>query len=258
MIDRDTKPFYFLTSRTAAIRAGMESTEDISYVDSMKFFGSEEDNLRVRFGIEMSKGQDKEKRDLSILKRSEHLRNNYKRYIRKTGIENCETAIFDFVAKGTTQMYLQRLFSQHLKGLYFLQLEPEFMADKKLDIEPFYSGEEKNESAIFELYYILETIMTSPYPTVEEFDDGGAPVFAKEVRSDREIKCIKEIQDGIEAYFKDYIRLLPESGHVGNKKMDEFFLSMISKVRITSEDFLSLNIEDIFFGRMTAVTDILC
>ncbi|WP_026667948.1 hypothetical protein [Butyrivibrio sp. AE2005] len=63
------------------------------------------------------------------------------------------------MAKGTTQMYLQKLFAQHIKGFYFLQLEPEFMADKGLDIEPFYSDEEKNSSAIFDNYYILETIL---------------------------------------------------------------------------------------------------
>ncbi len=56
-------------------------------------------------------------------------------------------------------MYLQKLFAQHIKGFYFLQLEPEFMADKGLDIEPFYSDEEKNSSAIFDNYYILETIL---------------------------------------------------------------------------------------------------
>ncbi len=74
------------------------------------------------------------------------------------------------MAKGTTQMYLQKLFAQHIKGFYFLQLEPEFMADKGLDIEPFYSDEEKNSSAIFDNYYILETILTALFPQLEEFD----------------------------------------------------------------------------------------
>ena len=48
-----SKSYYFLTSRTAAIRAGMESEDDIDYVDSMKFFGSPEEALKVRFGIEV-------------------------------------------------------------------------------------------------------------------------------------------------------------------------------------------------------------
>ncbi len=48
--------------------------------------------------------------------------------------------MFDFVAKGTTQMYLQRLFPQHMKGFYFLQLEPEFMAEKGLDSDGLLLG----------------------------------------------------------------------------------------------------------------------
>ena len=50
-ISPDTKSVYFLSSRTAAIRAGMEDEKDIEYVDSMKYFGSPEEALKTRFGI---------------------------------------------------------------------------------------------------------------------------------------------------------------------------------------------------------------
>ena len=46
-IDEKTKSHYFLTSRTAAIRAGMKDESDVAYVGSMKFFGSDEESLRV-------------------------------------------------------------------------------------------------------------------------------------------------------------------------------------------------------------------
>ncbi|MDE7198406.1 MAG: hypothetical protein K2O15_05935 [Lachnospiraceae bacterium] len=42
---------YFLTSRTAAIRACMENEEDIRYVGEMKFSGSLTGQLEKRFGI---------------------------------------------------------------------------------------------------------------------------------------------------------------------------------------------------------------
>jgi predicted HAD superfamily hydrolase len=44
---------YFMTSRTAAIRAGMQSTDDIKYVADMNFTGSLEKQLAVRFGMEI-------------------------------------------------------------------------------------------------------------------------------------------------------------------------------------------------------------
>ena len=254
-IDSNTKSFYFLASRTAAIRAGVEGDEDISYVDSMKYFGTEDDNLRVRFGIE--KSDIRSGRNETILKRSGVLRQNYKKYIDKLGVESADAAMFDFVAKGTTQMYLQKLFEQHIKGFYFLQLEPEFMADKGLDIEPFYSNEEKNTSAIFDNYYILETMLTSPYPATEEFDEDGNPVYSSETRSEQDIRCFKRAQDGILAYFDDYIGVLPETERVQNKRLDEVFLSMVNSVRIEDEEFMSLTVEDPFFGRMTAITDVI-
>ncbi len=154
-------------------------------------------------------------------------------------------------------MYLQKLFSQHIKGFYFLQLEPEFMADKGLDIEPFYSDEEKNSSAIFDNYYILETMLTSPYSQMEEFDENGDPVFAEETRSESDIKVFEQAQEGIKEYFEDYMRLVPEEARVENKALDEKMLALVNRIQILDEDFMALKVEDPFFGRMTDIKDVI-
>ena len=250
------KYFYFLSSRTAAIRAGMENPEDIEYVDSMKYSGSAEEALKRRFGIDAANFSRSE-RDEEILRKSGMQRENYKKYIEKLDIDEGAIGMFDFVAKGTTQMYLQKLFAQHIKGFYFLQLEPEFMADKGLDIEPFYSDEEKNRSAIFDNYYILETILTAPFPQLEEFDESGEPVFAKETRSKTDIEVFEKAQKGIIEYFEKYIELVPEAARIENKRLDEKILSLVNKIRIMDEDFLKLKVEDPFFGRMTDIRDVI-
>lgn len=252
----DTNSVYFLSSRIAAIRAGMESEDDIAYVDSMKYSGSQNEALYTRFGIKKSdiKGNEQNK---AILQKAEIQRKNYQKYIEKLCIRDENLALFDFVAKGTTQMCLRRLFRQHLKGFYFLQLEPEFMSDKGLDIEPFYSDEEKNESAIFDSYYILETILTSPYSQMLEFDENGIPQFAEETRSEKDIKCFERAQEGIQIYFKEYLNLCPISARRNNKKLDEIFLSLIYKVEIADDDFLNLKVEDPFFNRMSDMKDML-
>lgn len=255
-ISPETKAVYFLASRTAAIRAGMEDEEDIAYVDSMKYFGESGEALKTRFGIisDNRKGQEWRK---EILAKSAIQRDNYKRYIQKLDIRDDKIAMFDFVAKGTMQMYLRKLFPQHVKGFYFLQLEPEFMADKGLDIQPFYSDREKDTSMIFGNYYILEPILTSPYPQTEEFDEGGNPVFAAETRNAKDIRCFERVQEGILAYFEDYLKILPERARDRNKKLDESFLALINKIKIKDEDFLALKIEDPFFGRTTNMEDAL-
>lgn len=252
----DTKSVYFLSSRMAAIRAGMQDNKDIEYVDSMKYFGTPEESLKMRFGIS-AKDISKIERQKEILLKAGIQREKYKKYIEKLDIQDAQIGIFDFVAKGTTQMYLQKLFRQHMKGFYFLQLEPEFMVDKGLDIEPFYSDEEKNVSAIFDNYYILETMLTSPYSQMEEFDENGDPVFADETRSEKDIKVLDQAQAGITDYFEEYMRLTPESVRIENKMLDEKLLALINQIQIKDEDFMALQIEDPFFGRMTAIADVI-
>ena len=260
------KAEYFYTSRISAIRAGVESIADIEYVDGMKFSGECEENLKVRFGIsadvldtaDIDNGQE------GLLKYSKAILDNLKskkennlKYIDKLDVEDGSISLFDFVAKGTCQMYIQRLTKNPIKGLYFLQLEPEFMKDKNLDIKPFYTDMECDSSAIFDNYYILETLLTSPEASVDEFDEEGNPVFAKETRTDKDIACFMRAQDGIIEYVKKYISICPVSESSINKKLDEIFLTLVHNVEIRDKDFLSLTVEDPFFNRMTDITDVL-
>lgn len=258
---------YFLTSRIAAIRAGVETEDDVSYVDSMRFFGTVNENLKVRFGIDLHKDGDKnifDKNTLSlkdysdiILDKAAAQKKNYNKYITGLNLNGGDIAFFDFVAKGTTQMYVQRLTEHHIKGLYFLQLEPEFMEDKNLDIEPFYSQNEKDNSEIFDNYYILETLLTAPHPQIMEFNEDGTPIYAEELRSDKDLKCFDEMQQGVLDFFRDYLCLVSETEHCNNKKLDEKMLSLIHGLKIEDEDFISLTVEDPFFNRMTDLKDLI-
>ena len=131
------------------------------------------------------------------------------------------------------------------------------MNDKNLDIKPFYTEMERDSSAIFDNYYILETLLTSPEASVDEFDAEGGPVFAKETRTDKDISCFMRAQDGIIEYVKKYMSICPENERDINKKLDEIMLTLVHNVEIRDKDFLSLTVEDPFFDRMTDITDVL-
>lgn len=257
---------YFMTSRVAAIRAGVQSKEDIRYVDEMKFSGSLEENLRKRFGIDaesvsceklLAQERGLIKYQEVILEKAAREHRQYGRYIESLPIKEGNIAFFDFVAKGTSQMFLQRLVDNHLCGLYFLQLEPEFMSDKGLEIDSFYSKEEMSASAIFENYYILETIVTAPHPSVQGFSEAGEAVFAEETRKPEDIRCFLRAQEGIFDYFKTYLSLCPQKERTQNKKLGEAFLKLVHGITITDKAFLDLVVEDPFFNRMTNITDVL-
>lgn len=251
----DKDGFYFLTSRISSIRAGIMDEDDINYVDSMKFFGTEKESMLVRFGIDEDVAA--EDRNVLILEKAKHKRRNYLKYIDSLNLPDGKLGVFDFVAKGTTQVFLQKFMPQQMRGLYFLQLEPEFMADKGVDIESFYTEKERDTSAIFDNYYILETILTSPMPSVDEFDEDGQPVYAKETRSDENLECVSRMQQGIMQYVDDYLEIVPVSMRQQNKMLDEAFLTLIGKLEITDQSFKNLVVEDPFFGRMTNIVDVL-
>ncbi|MFG6367687.1 MAG: HAD hydrolase-like protein [Lachnospiraceae bacterium] len=257
---------YFLTSRIAAVRAGVQSEADILYIDKMKFSGELKDNLRERFGIavesiENEKITEKEKGLMRykkpILEKAVVEYKNYRKYIQRLKIKDGDIAFFDFVAKGTSQMYIQRLIPNHLKGLYFLQLEADQMEDKGLDIQSFYEKKESEDCAIYENYYILETLLTAPHPSVQGFDIEGEPIYAIETRDRKNIECFHKAQEGILDYFRTYLEHCPMSERETNKTIDEVFLKMIQRIKITDVDFLKLVIEDPFFYRMTKITDVL-
>ena len=261
----DTKSDYFLTSRISAIRAGVDSVSDVKYVDDMKYCGGVEDNLKIRFGIDAEKidPRNVEEKNIGLMRYAKVILNvsrekriNYQKYIEKLNVKEGGIAFFDFVAKGTCQMYIERMLKNPIKGLYFLQLEPEYMKNKKLDILPFYTEKERDKSAIYDNYYILETILTSPDASVEEFDQKGNAKYAKETRNDKDINCIEQVQNGILEYVNKYLSILPYNKCEVNKKLDEVFLSLIHNVNINN-DFTELLIEDPFFNRTTDVKDIL-
>lgn len=248
---------YFLISRTAAVRAGVQSADDIRYVDSMKFSGSIQEQLKERFGIVMDGGNQLEDYTEEILKRAAENRIHYKRYIDRLDIKEGKTAFFDFVAKGTSQMFLERLTEKHMTGFYFLQLEKEYMQDKKLDIVSFYEPEETADSIIYDNYYILETILTSPDPSLMEFDEHGRPRYGVESRSEKDIACIRQVQEGIWNYFKAYRKLCRDIEPEIDRRLDELFLILIHHLSIQESDFLALVVEDPFFNRMTDISDLI-
>ena len=42
-----------------------------------------------------------------------------------------------------------------------------------------------------------------------------------------------------------------------NKALDEKMLALVNRIQIKDEDFMALQVEDPFFGRMTAITDVI-
>lgn len=256
-IDPSANSVYFLTSRSAAIRAGMEREEDIRYVEEMRFSGSLQEQLRERFGISIK--DDRTRSGLldykeEILEAAKTSRDGYLQYVKRLKLAEGDIAFYDFVARGTVQMYIERLMERHLKGFYFWQQDRELMREKGLDIQSYFKPE---ESAISHYYLVLENVLMAPQPSVLGFDEAGEACFAEETRTERELRCIQRVQDGITDYFRTYLTLMPGWERRKGKALEESILSLIREIEIRDTDFLVLRDEDLFFHRTTAISDLI-
>lgn len=256
-IDPYTNSVYFLTSRFAAIRAGVENEEDIRYVEELRFSGSLREQLRERFGICVE--DDGKHRSLfdyreEIFQAAAVKRKNYQKYLSTLHIEEGDIAFFDFVARGTVQAYVQRLTDRHLRGFYFWQQDTNYMKETNLDVQTFYAPE---ENMVEQSYLVLEPVLMSPQPSVVGFDEFGAAFFAREERTEQEFHSLQRAQDGILNYFQTYLKLDPAWKSSQEKCLEAAIFSLVSNIEIRDKSFLSLKDEDAFFNRITKILDLL-
>ncbi len=259
----DNETTYFLTSRIAAIRAGTVDEKDISYVGKMRFSGTLSDQLYERYGIETSGSQPElDSRDslmdysADILSKANICRQNYQKYIDKLEMKDGEIAFFDFVAKGTCQLFMGHIIPNHLIGMYFMQQDKEDAETGGLDIVSFYDSVDIESSAIFNDYYILEIFLTSDMPTFMEFDECGNALYTTETRTSDDIECIRTVQKGVEGYFENYLQLIGCGQCAVNKKLDEQMLLLIHGADISQNELIQLKVEDRFFNRTTELTSL--
>lgn len=256
-IDPSANSIYFLTSRTAAIRAGTENEGDIRYVEELRFSGSLREQLWERFGIHAEGGGEcrglLDYRD-EIFHAASVNRRNYQKYLDTLELAEGDIAFFDFVARGTVQAYVQRLTARRLRGFYFWQPDTKYLKQMGLDVQTFYAP---GEDTIEQSYLALEPVLMSPQPSVVGFDEKGAAVFAREDRTEEDLRTIQSVQAGISDYFQTYRSLDPAWENCRESSLEAAAFSLVSKIEIRDAGFLSLKDEDTFFNRTTEILDLL-
>lgn len=103
----------------------------------------------------------------------------------------------------------------------------------------------------------MEVILTSPFPSVVEFDSTGNPIFASETRSNQDIRCIEQIQNGILEYWELVCEIMEDKNWWKCKDLDEILLSLIHRFNLEQSHFIGLKVEDPFFHRQTNIADLI-
>ena len=209
---------YFYTSRSAAVSATIFNDRDLEYAASISFSGKPERLMKERFlldenDIEPCKKEENlssyvRRHDEKIYEKSKKLRDNYRKYIDRLDILNCERlATVDHVSSGTCQMCLEELLGKRIKGYYFVHYSDEYEKKQRLDTKAFFeNGFLSGLKSYYSGNYLpMESVIVSDEPTLKCFDENGKVLFMEEKRSAAEIEYIKNVQSGILDFWKSFL-----------------------------------------------------
>jgi len=260
---------YFLTSRIACIAATMYGENDIKKAVEIGYDGTSEELLKSRFllrDFEIIKDKEGNAEEFiaghyeNILKRSSDLRENYLEYGEKMGItREDKLAVFDLAASGTCQLCLMDIFKNRMDGYYFVNIKDDNKRKEALNINSLYKIDTwfSKEAFICESYILLESILTSKDPSLQEFEKMGVPIFVNEKRTFEQLEDISRIQKAITDYYIDYLELgLFEEENIN--LADKILSFVQTKYTDVSEiSMIKDRLHDEFFNRTYSFGDIL-
>lgn len=211
---------YLPVSRSLGTAACLWEEEDIHTAAGMSFDGEADEMLKRRFYLEegeiLPRGADTDFEEYllrhakAILKKSERLRENYRRYLEGTGINRTErTAVIDFVSTGTCQMCLERITGKHFYGYYYENVESGEPCKSRLRKKGFIQEVGGDEYSC-DNYFDIETLIKETVPTLREISDTGTAVYGKECMGDSQKQIIKTVQEQAAEYVKDRLKLMPD------------------------------------------------
>lgn len=226
---------YFYTSRKTAVISDMANEAIINLLIDISRDISPKEMLVNVFGLDEKEvfpcsDEDYEsphpyvwKHADKIFDKSKITKKRYYRYMGNAGLQiGKKYAFFDFVSSGTCQKSLLRYVPFDLYGYYFAWNSDEDKSEYGIDT--YY---DKDDVYFMENYKIIEMFMTSYEPSLSDFDEKGQPVFSKELRSEKEIKAVKEIHEVILEYGKDFFDHLYIEGDKPNHKLPDAMFSSI-------------------------------
>ena len=207
--------YYFHTNRRAAFLC---CADEQSQADRMADFGKSNgltvnQLLQRAYMIPPEKQLPHDDRELNaeyiekhmpiIHEIAERSRKGYARYAKKLGLRaGGNYAVVDFISAGTTQKALSQTFPFSLHGLYY----GTYFHEKKDDptFEYYLRGENPE---LLRTYLDLETIFSSPEPSLDHISEQGTPVYQKENRSDDSLFMLQAAWDAAEAFAAEFFDL---------------------------------------------------
>lgn len=216
---------YFKASRRAVSVAALEVENDIELLAGREFQGTLGEMLQERFGVEprtddtmrnqTAKGVSNEAVEYAlsyketILLRAAKERKEYLGYLQAIigNHHRGNRSVFDFIASGTVQYFLQKLLGEKLNGFYFATMNhPNERYHLEKSIVSAYGNIRSygTESQVARHYLFLESIMVDDFPTLKYIENGD---FVYESKIKSPYTAIFGVQEGILHYQRDIMKM---------------------------------------------------
>jgi FMN phosphatase YigB (HAD superfamily) len=225
---------YFLVSRRAASVAAIENLDDIKLMLKYNINQSSAiaDILKNDFGLsnvvkdEFNKNRccDLTEEDIvnyietnflaGIIRNSANERDNYLKYMQKMDLNDKNVGIVNFIGRGATQFYLEKLLKRDIYGFYvgleedIKLLYPSF-PKRLMSLYPELISPIMSKLGIAKAMLFGECIFTSPDEQLLRFDSNANPIFADK-QHERSFEKINAVHHGIMQYIDEMQRLAVE------------------------------------------------
>lgn len=238
------KAIYFRTSRKICYLASMSNEESIDFFLNYDNVYSPEELLEKRFlfkkdDILPHSGEDRReyimKHKEKIFQKSAVIREKYLSYMDDIGLQkNKKYGFFDSYCRGTVQYLMEQFVPFELHGLYLGKIHNTFKLKK---IQSFYEdkGEYLRLNDINEKRTLMEYCLSSPETNIIGMDADGEFIYAKEYRTDADIKHMLDIQEGIKEFFVDYYCSFPLTEGKFNGDFPNAVVNTMDFVDLTGE-----------------------
>lgn len=245
LLEIPEKPsWYFMASRKLCLKSAMKTEGNIRILKKYRDECGTEEILTQIFGLKDIFKFDEEKyydidayyleHKEEIFKISDRSRKNYLRYMDKCGIfQQGKYVLCELISQGTVHYALNQIFDENIMGFYLCRRTG--FAHFELNTYSCYQEMENNAEVIIDNNNFLESVLTSPEPSVIDMDVNGEPVFASEERTKEEIESVLSIQKGIESYFFEYINTMFIKEDEIPKQLPIALLEMHKKVLLADE-----------------------
>ena len=193
---------YILISRRNASMCAIENENDIN--DMIKAYQGEKSQCAKEvFGVSSLEIE-------KIKIRAGKEKKYYLEYLRPL-LKKERIAFFDFMSKGTCHLKLEKILKRPLTGLYFQKSESLDEERNHLKFASFCDVRSAFEKdyAVFKYCDFLEAVVTDFNPSFFGYDEEGNTLFYPEKRSDEHLTWVKEMQESVQEYTKDFLEIYP-------------------------------------------------